>query len=305
VLIDCAVKVFHIEVSTAVSEAANSGNSRKCRFKTTLRSPTWYLFMKIIVSILVLFLSGCDSQVNTSTSTQVDSNGVQNISASERSQFYAKDASVVISSKHFETIRYSKEDFDLIVDNFPLLYLSIPIHPDISYAQSGFFRDIIDSNGNSKHLSFGSEQGQDKYYILYSYFLRQKQSENKFDTIRENLISIYQHINDIFSRLVNGGTYFGHQYYRINGYAEYGVYEFRQFADTYNDLTDIQTLKQLYIASLKELIHRRIEADKDLPHRKDRVNKENELSRHVAALDKLIGDNFYLKKAQQFQYSYY
>lgn len=261
--------------------------------------------MKIIISILVLFLSGCDCRVKSSTSTQVDSNGGKNISTSDRSQFYAKDDSIFISSKHFETIRYSKEDFDQIVDHFPSLYLSTPVHPDISYAQSGYFRDIIDKNGSSKHLSFGSEQGQDEYYLLYSYFLRQRQNENKFDTIRENLIAIYQHINDIFSRLVNGGTYFGHQYFRINSYAEYGVYEFRQFADTYNDLAGIQTLKQLYIASLKELIHMRIAADKDLHHRKDRMNKENELNKHVAALDKLIIDHFYLKKAQQFQYSYY
>ncbi|MBG9377689.1 hypothetical protein I5907_15715 [Panacibacter sp. DH6] len=154
-------------------------------------------------------------------------------------------------------------------------------------------------------MSFGSEQGQDTYYILYSYFLRQKYNDKNLDTVRENLITIYQTINDIFGYLQYGGTFFGHQFNRINGYAEYGVYEYKSFSDIDNKLTDIGRLKMLYLTSLKEIIHREAELDNEIPQRAEKAARENELLKYVATLDKIIDNYFYLKKAQQFQYSYY
>ena len=261
--------------------------------------------MKTILSIVTLFLFGCNSQTKNNPSKQADTSVIKNQITIDKSQFYAKGDSIIISSKHFDTITYSKEEFNQIVDNFPSLYLSIPVNPDISYAQSGYFKDEIEANGNKKHLSFGSEQGQDTYYILYSHFLRQKQNDKDLDTVRENLISIYQNTNDIFGYLNYGGTFFGHQYNRINGYAEYGVYEYRSFSDIDNKLADIQKLKQLYLTSLKEIIHREIELDNEIPQKSEKIKRENELLKYVATLDKIITSNFYLKKAQQFQYSYY
>ncbi|MEJ8818219.1 hypothetical protein [Lacibacter sp. H407] len=260
--------------------------------------------MKIITFILSLPFFGCNSQTNN-PSKQFDTIVVKNQASIDKSQIYAKGDSVIISSKHFDTIKYSKEHFNQIVDNFPSLYSSIPVNPDISYAQSGYFKDIVEDNGRKKHLTFGSEQGQDTYYILYSYFLRQKQNEKSLDTVRENLITIYQTINDIFGYLQYGGTFFVHQFNRINGYAEYGVYEYKSFSDIDNKLVDIRKLKKNYLNSLKEIIHREIEADNEIPQRINKKERENELLKHVATLDKLIDNNFYLKKAQQFQYSYY
>jgi len=254
---------------------------------------------------MTLFIFGCNSQTNNHPLKQVDTSFVKNQTSIDKSQFYVKRDSVIISSKYFDTIKYSKEAFNQIIDNFPSLYLSIPVNPDISYAQSGYFKDVIETNGNKKHLSFGSEQGQDKYYILYSYFLRQKQNDKHLDSVRENLINIYQTTNDIFSYLNYGGTFYGHQLNRINGYAEFGVYEYRSFYDIDNKLTDIQKLKQLYLTSLKEIVHREIELDNEIPQRSDKIKRENEVLKYVATLDKSITNYFYLKKAQQFQYSYY
>lgn len=261
--------------------------------------------MKTLISILFLFLFGCNNQTKNNPSKQVDTTIVKNNLSIHKSLLYAKGDSIIISSKHFDTIKYSKDEFNQIVDNFPSLYLSIPVNPDISYAQSGYYKDVIETNGKTKHLSFGSEQGRDTYYILYSYFLRQKQNDKELELVREDLISIYQTINDIFSYLQYGGTYFGHQFNRINGYAEYGVYEYRSFSDIDNKLTNIQKLKQLYLASLKEIIHKEIELDNEIPFKIDKIKRENELLKYVATLDKTITNNFYLKKAQQFQYSYY
>jgi hypothetical protein len=260
--------------------------------------------MKPLISIITLLLFSCKSQIHNNPSNTVDTSIFKNSTVIDKSQLYANDDSIIISSKHFDTIKYSKADFNQIVDNFPSLYPSIPVNPDISYAQSGYSKDVIESNGNKKHLTFGSELGQDTYYILYSYFLRKKQNDKNSDTARENLIKIYQTINDIFSYLNYGGTFFGHQFYRINGYAEYGVYEYKSFSDN-NKVKDIKQLKQLYLTSLKEIIHQKIELDNETPQRIQKTIREKQALKYVATLDKIIINNFYLKKAQQFQFSYY
>jgi hypothetical protein len=261
--------------------------------------------MKLLISILLFFLLACGRQTANNPSTQVDASIGKGLTSIDKARHYATADTIIIASKYFDTIRYSKEEFNQIVDNFPSLHASDPVDPDISYAQSGYFRDITDKYGNNKNISFGSEQGRDLYYILYSYFLSNQQRDAQSDFVRENLISIYQNINDIFGSLNNGGTYFTHQFHRINGYAEYGVYQYRQIGRAEGKSTDIQKLKKLYIASLKELIRVEIESDSDLHQRKDKMKKAKALMKNVDGLDRLITSNFYLKMARQFQYSHY
>lgn len=261
--------------------------------------------MKIPFCIVSLIIIGCNSQSKTEALNHTDTSVIKNQSLVDKSQLYAKADSIMITSKHFDTLKYSKKEFNQIIDNFPSLYLSIPVNPDISYAQSGYFKDVIEADSDKKHLSFGSEQGQDTYYILYSYFLRQQHKDEHLDRVRETLINIYQTLNEIFGYLYHGGTYFGHQYNRINGYAEYGVYEYKSFSDIHNRLEDISKLKQLYLASLKEIIHNEIEVVNENPTEKGKFERKYELLKYVTILDTLITNNFYLKKAQQFQYSYY
>lgn len=65
--------------------------------------------------------------------------------------FYAKqDTVTIISESGYDTLHYSKKDFDNVVDYFPELHEDIPSHPDIAYAKSGVFKDIIDENGGKK-----------------------------------------------------------------------------------------------------------------------------------------------------------
>lgn len=261
--------------------------------------------MKFLIHITALLLSSCNNQTKINQPNSVDTSTVTTNSSARKSQLYTKQDTVIISSKYFDTIQYSKDEFNKIIDNFPTLYSSIPVNPDISYAQSGYFKDVVDERGNKKHLSFGSEQGQDNYYILYAYFLRQDQGDKELSIVRENLLDIYQCLNDIFSYLQYGGTFFGHQFNRISAYAEYGVYEYSQFSDIDNKLTDIQKLKEFYIASLKEIIHKQIALDDEIPQKIDKLERENKLLKYVSKLDSLITDNFYLKKTKHFQYAYY
>ncbi|MEQ1797205.1 MAG: hypothetical protein ABL872_04590 [Lacibacter sp.] len=260
--------------------------------------------MKTLISITTFIFLGCNSPTKNNSLSQVDT-VVKKQNTIDKSQFYLTTDSVIISSKHFDTIVYSKKDFNEIVDNFPSLYATIPVHPDISYAQSGYYKDIVEADGNKKHLTFGSEVGQDQYYILYSYFLKKKNEGNDLNIRRENLISIYHDINDIFGLLTYGGTYFGHQFNRINGYAEYGVYQFKENSDIFNRLLDIKEQKKLYLASLRQIILEELKVDNEIPDKKSKEKRQAELYKYVEHLDSLISDNFYLKKAQEFQYSNY
>jgi hypothetical protein len=121
--------------------------------------------------------------------------------------------------------------------------------PDQTYAKRG-------SEGKVKPCDIkleGCEVCQDNYYVLYAYFLRQENGDTKFKKERQNLIALYRDINFIFGKLAQGGTYFGHQYRRIVGYAEYSVSlkKFDADGDWFDKHYNISKQKTLYINSLR------------------------------------------------------
>jgi hypothetical protein len=250
--------------------------------------------------LIIIVLSGCNTDTDTKPEGNESNIVITKLSKRSKSSLYANADSVIISSKHFDTIRYSKEEFNLIIDNFPSLYSFIPVHPDIAYAQSGYFKDIAKTNGDSIHLTFGSEQGQDRFYILYAYFLKNKNSEKELDSIREKLISIYQNLNNIFSILNYGGTYFGHQNNRLIGCAEYDVYQYKQLIEYTTPSNDIHKLKLLYFSTLRELIFQQSKNDREFE-----ASRRKQVALSLDQLEVLITNDFYLKKAQQFQCRYY
>ena len=151
-------------------------------------------------------------------------------------------------------------------------------------------------------MSFGSEAGQDNYYILYAYFLKQKNGILKFTDRRKTLIEIYGLENSIFSHLNHGGTYFSHQYPRIEGYAEFAIYWYRHFEDYYDRPYNIDKQKKFYIEGLKQLIADEINFDESTELKEKEKEK---LFVKVNKLNKLIKDNFYLRMAQSFKANYY
>jgi hypothetical protein len=263
--------------------------------------------MNARIFIIALIYIGCNDPADRPSSQKPDSAAVavKSSDATDKKFLYATTDSVIIGPEHFGTIVYSKEEFNEIVDNFPTLYETIPVKPEISYAQSGYFKDIPQKDGTKKHLSFGSEVGQDEYYILYSYFLKKQNQSHDLDTVRETLIGIFRDINDIFKILRNGGTFFGHQYSRISGHVEYSVYLHKKFQDYYTRLPDIKEQKKLYIKTLQQIILDEINADSDLYTQILKEKKKKVLVKYVEHLNSLLSNNFYLKNAQEFQYSYY
>lgn len=118
--------------------------------------------------------------------------------------------------------------------------------------------------------------------------MKQKNGVEEYVEIRENLINLYLDINSLFQKIEHGGTYFGHQSYRILAYAEYNIYLYKYGIEK---LYDISKQKELYIKSLRQLI-------------KDEEYDEN-VDEIVNIIDKRITNIFYLRCAQEFQYKYY
>jgi hypothetical protein len=222
------------------------------------------------------------------------------------SALYTDKDSVVIATEGRDTMVFTKEEFNNIITGYPELYSEWPEPPDITYAIRGINKQLIDTPGKVPIISFESEAGQDTYYMLYAWFLqKEKTGEQKFAARRSNLIKIFTAINSLFGHIQYGGTYFGHQYKRIVGYAEYDIYWYSAREDHFAKGYNIEKQKALYLASLRQLIEDEVGIDQNLFTTKDKKQRAKELLQIVDELQPLITDRFYLKCAQEFQYSHY
>lgn len=221
----------------------------------------------------------------------------------ERAKYHTDKDSVYISSTSRDTLKYSREEFNDIVDNFPELTSMNPLPPDSAY-NSKVFVVLKDSKGEERHLSFNSEVGQDGYYVLYAYFLKQKNGIAKYAVRRKKLLEIYRTLNSIFGNLNHGGTYYGHQYRRIEGYAEFSVYWYKHYEDYFDRPYDISKQKVYYIGGLKQLIVDEVRNDKSICL-KEKAEVQEKLFKKVEELNQLITDNFYLRMAKSFQSEHY
>lgn len=261
--------------------------------------------MKQIIYILTITvgLLSCNNQPK-----HVDKKPIANITAEtkkvENSKYYTQQDIILITTEIGETLKYNKEKFNQIVDNFPALYKDNVQDPDFTYFSNDIWKDIVDKNGNEVHLTFGSEVGRDEYYTLYAYFLKQKNGINKFAQQRQKLIDIYLNINSLFGHFEYGGTYFGHQSRRILGYAEYSIYLLPKTKEDILKTYDITKQKELYIKSLQQLIEDESKIDFNTLGQ-EKIERNKELNKIVDELDKLITDLFYLRRAQEFQYGHY
>ncbi len=226
-------------------------------------------------------------------------------SKGERARYHTTKDTVYIYSESKDTLKYSKEEFNDIIDNFPELYSGNVTNPDTTFANSKVWVDLVDSIGNKTHLSFSSESGQDEYYVLYAYFLKHKNGIKKYSARRKKLIELYNTLNSLFNQLNYGGTYFGHQYSRIEGYTEFSIYWFASYEDYFDRPYDITKQREYYIGGLKQLILDEEKIDYNTIGKKEKEERRKELFKKVDNLDKLITDNFYLRMAQSFQSDHY
>jgi hypothetical protein len=223
----------------------------------------------------------------------------------DRLKYHTDKDSVFIYSQADDILKFSKEEFNDVVDNFPELTSMNTLSPDSTYGISDITVELVDIVGNKKQLSFDSEAGQDDYYMLYAYFLKEKNGIAKYATRRNKLFEIYNTLNSIFGNLRHGGTYFGHQYSRIEGYAEYSIYWYRHYEDYFDRPYNIEKQKAFYIGGLKQLILDEEEIDFNTVGVNEKAERRKKLFAKVSMLDKEITDNFYLRMAQSFQSDHY
>ncbi|MBL7817194.1 MAG: hypothetical protein JNL70_19375 [Saprospiraceae bacterium] len=215
-------------------------------------------------------------------------------------KFYTQKDSIKIGIDKDDEFIISKNDFNRIVDLFPELYSEDIAHPDLVYYKSPRVKHYVDENGLDETISFNSELGQDEFFMLYAYFLIQK--NKNLDTQREKLNDIYQTINELFGRLQRGGTYFGHQSRRIMGFTEFAMYQYANNGRFYETKYDISSQKKLFLESLMQIIKDLVSVSTPQTLRKE---EENKFRPYIKKLDTLITDYFYLTEARSFQYEYY
>jgi len=250
--------------------------------------------MKTLFFISIFGLLSCNNPTKQSDRNQpIDTVAqVEKIKYTDLSEFHTSQDTVTISTEIGDTLKYAKDKFNSIVDKHPEFFQTYPENPDQAYY-----------NDNDKE-EFGSEVGQDKYYTLYAYFLKQKNGIEKYALQRKKLIDIYSNINSLFGNLQYGGTYFVHQSRRILGYAEFSIYILPRKKEDIEKTYDISQQKELYIKSLRQLINDESKIDFNTLG-KDKIERNKELNKLVDELDRLITDNFYLRRAQEFHYGHY
>ena len=210
----------------------------------------------------------------------------------DNSEYKTTLDTLLIATEIGDTLKYTQAEFNEIVDKHLEFFQEFADSPDQLYF-----------NNNNKE-EFGSEVGQDDYYALYAYFLKQKNGIDKYAQERKKLIKIYSDINSLFGHLQYGGTYFGHQRIRILGYAEYSVYLLPKDKKEIEKTYDLTMQKKLYIRSLRQLIKDESKIDFETLG-KEKKERTIQLNRIVDNLNRLITDLFYLRRAQEFHYCHY
>ena len=248
--------------------------------------------MKNMLYISILAALGCNNQAKQTDKTTHTAKQISTTPKIDNSKYYTSKDTLLIATETGNTLKYGKVEFNQIIDNHPELVGKYPQAPDQSFYCNADTRD------------FGSEVGQDTYYILYAYFLKQKNGVDNHREMRKKLIDIYTNINSLFQQFQYGGTYFGHQYSRILGYAEYSVYLYSQSKNKIEKTYNITKQKELYIKSLRQLIDDESEIDNGTLG-KEKIERSKKLNKIVDDLDKLITDNFYLRRTQEFHYGHY
>lgn len=202
----------------------------------------------------------------------------------------AKDT--LIFTANADTLRVAKDRFLEISKVFTFINNKYPSNPDQSFYCNKELND------------FDSEVGQDSYYTFYAHFLQKRNGIEKYSKQRNTLNAIFQDINSLYQNLQYGGTYFGHQYSRISGYVEYSLYLYSESQNNFEKTYNITNQKKYYIASLRQLIDDENTIDSNI-NGDEKLKRKQELNEIVNRINKSITNNFYLRRAQEFQSHHY
>jgi len=213
---------------------------------------------------------------------------------------------VIIYDNGYEKLCYSKNDLNKIVKLFPTVNEQIVREPIEAYLFSGIWKEYINSTNKKETYTFGSEAGQDNFYLVYAYFLKKKNDEIKYDPERKTLIELYKAINEIYGTLNYGGTFYGHQNKRLIGEAEYSVHCLIKNTTYYQKNYNFSKQKKYYLEALKQYILD--EESINVENKIDKLEAEKRMEKFhqkIATIEKLTTNYFYLNQVQNFEIKNY
>lgn len=218
-----------------------------------------------------------------------------NDSISKNETHYTNDSVFLLND--LDTIWLSNTDLYLIENEFTEITSKFKIsHPDIAYSKS---RNDISSSKKSKYFeeNFSSLAGQDYYYKLYAYYLKNRNKSNKYQNERNTLNNLLLLLNDFMAIKAGGGSYYAHRFTRIPAYVEFEVYKLNSTSHSLNQLNMNNKKKLIKMLKIKEKTNEEINYEL-VGLTKEEM--EGELRDISLTIDKLIINDFYLNKCLDF-----
>jgi hypothetical protein len=257
----------------------------------------------------LIFLLGCEKKNLEQIKTkQTKNNKTECLPHLYDDQKLEKEK-VLIHAEENDSLVFSRNELNKIEKLFPILKAEFTANPEEACG-SKLWENYIDQNGKEQSITFSSEVGEDNFCLLYTYYLKQKNGEKKFKKERETLIMLFQTINSFYWQLNYGGTYFGHQYKRLNASAEYSIYQLAIGKEYYEKKYDFQKQKKLYIKAITQYLEdeesQNVYYQEDLNNdRKKADERLKSLKEKIDTIEILITNYFYLNQLQHFEMTYY
>ncbi|MGV3459537.1 MAG: hypothetical protein ACO1N9_03680 [Flavobacterium sp.] len=257
--------------------------------------------MRSLRLVLLFILLGCKKESGTVREKTHDGTSVTDtVTASQDTTSYPSVDDVAIILNDDFISGYPKELLDNYSKWFNDINDSHVVSPKIAFEK---LQDNVAADYGELKNRFTGEVGEDSFYVLYGHFLQEKNGTERFKSERENILNLFRCINEINRQLQYGGTFFGHQEFRIYGHAEYALYEYADNGWLVKKYS-IDKQKKLFLDSIRQRILDEEEHDFETLG-KAKIVRRKELFQLVDKMDKLITNFFYLKAAQEFQYSNY
>jgi hypothetical protein len=269
--------------------------------------------IKLLMLILAMLQFSCNKTPKENLSekiieTQVKVNEAKNqcLPQINNNQSLEKEKLVIYKEEGNQKLEYSKNELNKIEKLFPILNEKIVRDPNETYWFSGVWKECINEKGEKETFSFGSESGQDEFYLLYAYFHKKQNGDDKYKTERRNLVELFRAINGIYERLNYGGTFFGHQHMRLIGQVEYSIYLLDNNKEFYEKKYDFKKQKINYIKSLMQYIE-----DEESQNIESQINKKEAKERikifeqKLDLIQRLATNYFYLNQVQKFEIENY
>ncbi|WP_338841437.1 hypothetical protein [Flavobacterium ginsenosidimutans] len=189
----------------------------------------------------------------------------------------------------------SKNELNKIEALFPALTDKSVPSPLAAYTVSYLPKKYINQDGVVKQLDFKEPLGQDEFYLLYAYYLKQKNGDSKYKVQRDKLVDLYNAINEIYVSWSQSLLYYDHQGFRIYACAEYSIFLLDQYKEDFD--SDFIEQKKLYLKSLKQYAQDQFKGSK--------IYDGNRIKENIAILEKLITNYYYLEQVRTFEIEYY